>query len=101
MNEWTPTLTGLAINAVVVIFGCGTVWQSVRDLKRRMGIEETDRKEGSEKNNTRREKWEDRMERKQSIHEMIPECVTEFKTISTSLSALKGSVDTLIKIGRP
>jgi len=97
MNPWIPVIVGLVINALVVAFAFGKWSQMLNDLKRRMGIEENQRST----NNVSREKWQDRMEDKQAhaSHELLPECVRQFKEINAGINTLTGKVDTLISLG--
>jgi len=90
MEIWVPIGIGILINAVIVGVAFGKMSQAIKDLTRRMGIEEGHR----EDNNIKREKWETKMEG--TKHSMIPECVTEFKKINKNLNNLAGQVTTLL-----
>ncbi len=87
--EWTPIAiaSGLMVNALVVAFGFGGLYQRVKTLE---GQEIEDK--GTVRAN--RKDMEGKINDKS--HLMLPECMITFQNLGNELSKLEGKVDALI-----
>jgi hypothetical protein len=94
MDFWLPVVISVVVNVAVIAFTYGKLHQSVSDIKERLGLAD----EANIRRNEKTERWENKMEAKELVHIILPECSQEFININRELAALSTKVDTLINM---
>lgn len=95
MSPWIPAIITIVINIAAIAFAFGKVSQSVTDMKRRLGLSD----EAMIRKNGKDDSWKQRWEDREPSHQMLTVCSEAFEQIRKQLNNLDGKVDTLIGRG--